>query len=202
MLPYTEHYVEELIRTGTIRVVSPSDVWYDGRTDFEESAIGTRMPVHPNQEFELLQGVPVFSGEILGGCIDTIYDVFNAERYAESVAVCQKYKLFPTKKDWTGKILLLETSEEQPTPEKYRDMLIQLRDIGIFDVLSGILAGKPMDEKYAEEYRKVIVDVVDNPELSIVWNVNVGHATPRCIIPFGVSAMVNVDAQRINFTKQ
>lgn len=55
---------------------------------------------------------------------------------------------------------------------------------------------------HPEEYRKVIVDVVDNPKLSIVWNLNVGHATPRCIIPFGVAAMVDVDAQRINFTKK
>lgn len=201
MLPYTRHYFEELIRTNTIREINPSDVWYGGRTDFEESAIGTSMPTYSNQGFELLQGVPVFSGEILGGCIDSIYDIFNAARNADSVFVCQKYELFPTQEDWRGKILLLETSEEQPTPEKYRDMLTQIRNTGVFSVISGILAGKPMDEKYAEEYRKTIVDVVDNPELPIVWNLNVGHATPRCIIPFGVPATVDVDAQKINFAK-
>lgn len=201
MLPYTRHYFEELIRTSTIREIRPSDVWYGGRTDFEESAVGTGMPAHPNQGFQLLQGVPVFSGEILGGCINTIYDIFNAERYGDSVAICQQYELFPTQEDWSGKILLLETSEDQPAPEKYRAMLTQIRNTGIFGVLSGILAGKPMDEKYAEEYRKIIVDVVDNPELPIVWNLNVGHATPRCIIPFGVLATVDVHMQRIKFTK-
>lgn len=201
MLPYTEHYFKELIRTGTIQEISPSDVWYDGRTDFAESAVGTSMPAHQNQGFELLQGAPVFSGEILGGCIDSIYEVFNTDRYADSAAVCQKYELFPTQEEWKGKILLLETSEEQPTPGKYRDMLIQLRSTGIFDVLSGILAGKPMDEKYAAEYQKIIIDVVDNPNLPIVWNLNVGHSTPRCIVPFGVSAIVDVAAQRISFEK-
>lgn len=201
MLPYTKHYFEELIRTGTIAEIHPSDVWYDGRTDFGESAVGTNMPMHLNHGFELLQGAPVFTGEILGGCIDSLYDIFNNERYADTVSLCRKYELFPTLEDWTGKILLLETSEEQPSPEKYRDMLMQLKNTGIFGVLSGILVGKPMDEKYAEKYREITVDVVDNKALSIVWNLNVGHATPRCIIPFGVSAMVDVDAQRIIFTK-
>lgn len=88
MLPYTERYFEELLRTGTIREITPSDVWYDGRTDFGESAVGTAMPTHQNQGFVLLQGAPVFSGKILGGCIDTLYDIFDTGRYADSVALC------------------------------------------------------------------------------------------------------------------
>ena len=201
MLPYTRHYFEELIRTGTITEINPSDIWYDERTDFGESAVGTNMLTHPNHGFELLQGMPVFTGKILGGCIDSLYDIFNSERYADTVSLCQKYGLFPTLEDWKGKILLLETSEEQPSPEKYHDMLIQLKSTGIFSVLSGILVGKPMNEKYAEEYREVIVKVVDNPALPIVWNLNVGHATPRCIIPFGILATVDVEAQKIFFKK-
>ncbi|MEG2988931.1 MAG: hypothetical protein RR807_05965 [Oscillospiraceae bacterium] len=63
-----------------------------------------------------------------------------------------EYRLFPTVADWKGKILLLETSEEQPTPEKCREMLLQLKHTGIFGVLSGILAGKPMDETYTEDF--------------------------------------------------
>lgn len=37
MLPYTRRYFEELIRTGTIRAVTPSDTWYEARTDFHRS---------------------------------------------------------------------------------------------------------------------------------------------------------------------
>lgn len=80
-------------------------------------------------------------------------------------------------------------------------MLTQLKNTGIFEVISGILVGKPMDEKYDEDYKKVMVEVVDNPQLPIVWNLNVGHATPRCIVPFGVMATVDVAAQKIRFTK-
>lgn len=201
MLPYTRRCFEELLRTGAIREIRPSGVWYDGRTDFSPSAAGTAMPSHPDRGFELLQGPARFSGKILGGCLDTIYDMFSAERYADSAELCRKYELFPPPEDWAGKILLLETSEEQAPPEKYRRMLTALRDTGIFGVLSGILAGKPMDEKYAGEYRKILVETVGDPSLPILWNLNVGHAAPRCIVPFGVPAAVDAEAQVIRFAQ-
>lgn len=201
MLPYTKHYFEELLRTDTINEINPSDVWYDERTDFGVSAVGTTRPSHPNHGFTLLQGAPRFSGEILGGCIDTMYDFFEAGRYSDSVDLCRKYNLFPTLEDWTGKILLLETSEEQPASETYRKMLTALGDTGIFRVLSGILVGKPMDEKYADEYKKILTETVDNPALPILWNLNVGHATPRCIVPFGIPATVDADTQSIRFAQ-
>lgn len=199
MLPYTKQYFEELICTGAIREIRPSEVWYDGRTNFDISAVGTGMPAHTNQGFVLLQGAAKFSGKILGGCIDTIYDIFNAERHEDSVALCRKYELFPTLADWTGKILLLETSEEQPTPEKYHKQITVLKNTGIFSVLSGVLIGKPMDEKYSQEYQKILIEVIDDPALPILWNLNVGHATPRCIIPFGIPAQVDADKQSITF---
>jgi len=44
-----------------------------------------------------------------------------------------------------------------------------------------------------------LIDVVNNPNLPIVWNLNVGHATPRAIVPFGVMARVDVEKQKISF---
>ena len=43
------------------------------------------------------------------------------------------------------------------------------------------------------------LDEISNKTLSIVYNVNVGHATPRCIIPFGINAQVNIKEQIISF---
>ncbi len=199
MLPYTRHYFEELIRTGSISRIQPSNVWYDGRTNWEADQIGVDMPDHKNTGFQLLQGNPVFQGKILGGCIESIYDMFNADRYADTVQLCEKYALFPTLDDWTGRILLLETSEERSSPALYRDMLTALKNTGIFNVISGILMGKPQNEVYFEEYKRILMDVVDDPALPIVANINIGHATPRCIIPFGVPAVVDTKKQQIVF---
>lgn len=199
MLPYSRQYFEELIHTGTIKEIKPSDVWYEERTAFDESQIGIPRNTHVNHGFELLQGDAVFSGKILGGCIESMYDMFNNDRYNDSVSVCKQYDLFPSLEDWKGKILLLESSEEKPTPEKYEKMLGVLKEYGLFDVVSGVLVGKPMDEVYDKEYKKLLVRVINNPELPILCNINIGHALPRCIIPFGVNAKVDANSKTINF---
>ena len=199
MLPYTEKYFLELLETGTIHEITPSDVWYEERSDYSAKAVGTKRIMHANQGFELLQGSGVFHGKILGGCIDSLYDIFDTTRHSDSVELCRNYNLFPNLEDWKGKILLLESSEEQPTPEKYRHMIEALKNTGIFNVIHGILVGKPMDEMYTKEYQEILVDIVNNPNLPIVWNLNVGHATPRAIVPFGVMARVDVEKQKISF---
>ena len=199
MHPYTRKYFEELIATGEIREITPSEVWYEERERYSPDQTGKRLPAHPNRGFELLQGSPVFSGKILGGCIDTMYDIFDGGRYADMPALCRKYRLFPDAEDWKGRILLLESSEERPGPEKYRRALTYLKNAGVFDSVSGVLAGKPMNETYAEEYRRLLPEVVGRSDLPIVFNLNVGHAMPRCIMPFGREATVDADRQIIRF---
>ena len=201
MLPYTRRYFEELITTGTIREITPSDVWYESREHFTPSEVGKPLVSHPDHGFELLQGAPVFSGKILGGCIDSMYDMFDPTRYADMPELCKKYHLLPDAEDWKGRILLLESSEEKPLPAVYRKALEYLKENGILDAVSGILAGKPMDNTYADEYRRLLVEAVGNPELPIVFNVNIGHGTPRCIMPFGINAVVDTQKQSIRFTE-
>lgn len=199
MLPYTRRYFEELLRTGTIRQVEPSEVWYEGRTDYSPACLGTPLPAHPAEGWKLLQGPPVFSGKILGGCLDTIHDFFDGERYADMPALCQKYGLFPGAADWQGRILLLETSEEQMSPEKFSRALGFLKQAGVFKAVSGILFGLPMDNVHREEYHRRLAAAVDDPSLPILADVSVGHALPRCILPFGVNARVDAQAQTITF---
>ena len=84
-------------------------------------------------------------------------------------------------------------------PEAYRQALEYLKETGVFGAVSGVLAGKPMDETYAAEYKQLLAEVIDQPDLPIVFNLNIGHAMPRCIMPFGVDATVDVDHQVIRF---
>ena len=174
-------------------------MWYEGRTNYDEDQVGVERPTKPNRGYELLQGSAVFSGKILGGCLDTIFDIFDGERYENSPEICSKYQLFPSKNEWKGKILLLETSEEKMTPDKLKRALLKLKEAGVFESVNGVLIGKPMDETYYEEYKKVLIETIDNPLLPMVYNVNVGHALPRCIIPFGIEATVDVEKQKISF---
>ena len=202
MLPYTRQYFEELITTGRISRITPSEVWYEERKSFTPDQAGISPASHPDRGFELLQGPPVFRGKILGGCIDSLYDMFSSDRYPDMPVLCREYGLFPEPEDWQGRILLLESSEEKPSPEKYRRALEYLKGAGVFDRISGILAGKPMDGTYAGEYKQLLTEVTGRAELPIVFNVNIGHAMPRCIMPFGVEAVVDAEKQVITFEYQ
>lgn len=202
MLPYTRHYFEELLKTGGIREITPSPVYYDERTSFGEDQIGLPRVEHENSGFALLQGVSVFSGEILGGCLDTIFDMFDGTRYVDAPLIARRYALFPCADEWRGKILLLETSEEKMPPEKYARAVRYLKDAGVFGVVNGVLLGKPMDGTYDEDYRSILLKTVDDPTLPILANVSIGHATPRCIIPFGVPATVDAAGGKITFAPE
>lgn len=112
-------------------------------------------------------------------------------------AVCEKYGLFPDIAEWKEKILFIETCEEKPVPEQFEKEVAMIKKKGVFDVVSGVLVGKPQDEEYYEEYKDILVKVVNNPDLPIVYNVNFGHATPRCVLQYGAMARVDMKQKKI-----
>ena len=67
--------------------------------------------------------------------------------------------------------------------------------------LKGLLVGKPQDEAYYKEYKDILIKVIDNKELSIVYNVNFGHAAPRCALQYGVFAKVDMKQKKIYLDK-
>ena len=144
--------------------------------------------------FELLQGKDYFEGRLLGGCLESLYDILTTTRYENEKAVCEKYGLFPDIAEWKEKILFIETCEEKPVPAQFEKEVAMIKKKGVFDVVSGVLVGKPQDEEYYEEYKDILVKVVNDPDLPIVYNVNFGHATPRCVLQYG--AMARVDMKR------
>lgn len=190
MLPYTKEYFE-LFLNNNLKTIKPSVYWYSSRQDFSKDQLGIDLNSHKNEGYILLQGELPFKGKVLGGCIDSIFDMFDGERYQDMPSICQKYGLFPN--DWEDKILLIESSEELMPPEKYEKALNYLKKEGVFNKISGILVGKPMDNVYFKEYQEILVEVVDNEKLPILYNINIGHCEPRCIIPFGVELCVYKD---------
>lgn len=195
MLPYSKKAFESYIEGNEYREITSSEIWYQERTDFSKEAVGTERISHREEHgFELLQGKECFEGRLLGGCLESLYDILTTTRYEDEKAVCEKYGLFPDIEEWKGKILFIETCEEKPVPEQFEKEVAMIKKKGVFDVVSGVLVGKPQDEEYYEEYKNILVKVVNNPDLPIVYNVNFGHATPRCTLQYG--AMARVDMRR------
>lgn len=186
MLSYTKNAVRSLFEGTAPLEVLPSEMWYESKKDFfdfEELPTG-----HKNHPYELLQGNAPFSGELLGGCLESIYDLLTGARYPDEKQVCEKYHLFPDRDEWAGKILFIETCEEKPTPSEYERNLLLLGELGIFDVINGMIVGKPQDEVYYEEYKEILRRIVPR-NVPILYNVNIGHARPITVLPIGRRAI-------------
>lgn len=133
--------------------------------------------------------------------MESLYDILTSTRYDDEKNICEKYGIFPSKEEWTGKILFIETSEEKPVPELFEREIIALKDKGLFDVISGALVGKPQDETYYEEYKCILKNVINNEQIPVVYNVNFGHATPRCALQYGIMAKADMKQKKIYMSK-
>ena len=72
-----------------------------------------------------------------------------------------------------------------------------LKNRGVFDSVNGVLVGKPQDETFYQEYKDILIKVIDNDKLPIVYNVNFGHATPRCALQYGAVAKVDMKQKKL-----
>ena len=161
MLPYTKRAFESYLEGNESDEIISSDTWYEEREDFSRAAIGTERKTHKEERgFELLQGSEIFQGGLLGGCLESLYDILTNSRYEDEKEVCERYDLFPNKEEWIGKILFIETCEEKPTPELFEREVLLLKEKGVFDVVNGILVGKPQDEAYYQEYKDILIRVI------------------------------------------
>ncbi len=198
MLPYTKEYFEIFFKYNSGFEIKSSDTVYFDRESYGKEEIGKpRKSSKEKYGYEVLNGSGIVTGQLLGGCIESIYDSYNSSRYADEFEILNKYDILPTLEDWKGKIMFLETSEERPSPENLRKMLNFFMDSGIFNQVKGLVVGKPIDEVYYEEYKLIYREVFKESNLPIMYNLNFGHSSPRCILPYGITAELNVDAKTL-----
>lgn len=190
---YTAAMIQNTLFTPQPTLDIPSaPYWYDDEDEkiwWDEKNIHTLKPYHPEEiGYEVLQGEGTVEGPLLGGCVDV---------FIELLGTC----LWPDQEEWAGKILFLETSEEDMNCDLLTWILRNLAAQGIFDVINGILVGKPARrskyEPYKEVYRKVVGFEAGHPELPILYNVNFGHAEPIGVLPIGVRCRLDADRKRL-----
>ena len=202
MLPYTENTVQSYFEGCEQQEIHSSPNWYAERTDFTEYSIGVdRIHYLERKGYEVLQGSESFSGPLLGGCLESLHDLLDGEQNPHQFKINETYSLYPSLEQWTGKIAFFETSEEKPTPKRLEQMLLTLKQNGLFSVINGLLIGKPQDERYYEEYKEIYKKVISDESLPILYNINFGHAYPRCALPYGVDVTVDLVSKRITFNE-
>ncbi|MFT8837346.1 S66 family peptidase [Liquorilactobacillus satsumensis] len=194
MLPYTARIFRSFFENPATRKIVSSPIWYEERTDFSPAAIGTPRKEHLEEAgYLVLRGHGIVTGQLLGGCLDSFYDLLQVGRYPDEVQVATKFKIFPQAAEWQDKLLFIETSEECPEPQLFRKMLCALKAQGIFAKLKGILLGKPQNERFFREYKTILLEVTQEFGLPLMVNLNFGHAYPRMALPYGLQARLDLN---------
>jgi len=185
MHDYTKHYIHNVLFQSSAELpISPSLSWTSERLEWsnkENSKIARTMR-KDDKGFELLQGCGTAQGRLLGGCIDVFPMIIGT-------------KIWPLPDEWNNAILFMETSEECPQANDVRYLLRGLAAQGIISRINGIVFGKPVNEKYYDEYKEVLLQVVGKEcgrnNLPILYNLNFGHTAPICILPYGIKAEID-----------
>jgi len=170
--------------------INSSPVWTSEFLDWsnEKNQTIQRALKKETHGYEILQGNGIVQGRLLGGCLGVFKMIIGTE-------------IWPNANEWQDKILFLETGEDYPSPEEVCYFLRNLVAQGIIKQLKGILVGKPLDERYYEEYKSVYRMVIGKeaecPHIPILYNVNCSHTSPVCILPYGV--MVQIDCENKSF---
>lgn len=195
MLPYTKYWFEKLFSNEDNLEIESSPIWYYDREDYSPKQIGIKRTVHDEEHgYEMLYGKGVIEGKLIGGCIESFYQAFCLDN--EETKICTNYNLL-TKEDVKDKILFLESSEAKPTPEELNKILMTMKEKGLFNEVRGVVLGKPIDEVYYDEYKTIYKDFFSSLNIPTLYNVNFGHSVPRCIIPYGLNAKLDLDNKKI-----
>ena len=191
MFDYTRDAVQNILfEDSKNHLVLSSDIWSNEFLPWKEENIQKRRKTLPEtHHYEVLSGKGIIKGQLLGGCVD-VFPMFVGTQ------------IWPSAEQWKGKILLLETSEEKPSPDYLKYCLRNLGAQGILQNINGILVGKPQDEKFYEEYKEIYLKVLHEfrcEHLPVLYNVNIGHAVPIGILPLGIEYEIDLDQKTIRF---
>ncbi len=198
MLPYTKMYFEKFFCEEKEYEIKSSDIWYFNRENYSISQLGKSRIIHKEEHgYELLNGGGVVTGNLYGGCIESIYDAMTGASFTEEKDIVARYNVLLTLDEYKDKILFLETSELSATPKELEKMLSEFKARGIFSAIKGLIVGKPIDEKYYEEYKAVYKKVFEDLDTPILYNINFGHSVPRCILPYGAKVVIDYDNKKI-----
>lgn len=187
---YTKRAVEDfLFGQWQEYDLAPSSEWTADYILWDEKNIDrTHNMIQDQRGYEIINGAGIVEGHLLGGCLDVFMMIVGT-------------KLWPTLEQWKDAILFIETSEDQPSPDFVKWTLRNLAAQGVLRVIKGIIVAKPQGEKYYEEYKEALVQVVRDEEklssLPIVYNLNFGHAKPIGIIPYGTKARLDCKQKTI-----
>jgi muramoyltetrapeptide carboxypeptidase LdcA involved in peptidoglycan recycling len=121
---------------------------------------------------------------MLGGCIETL---------------CWHVKGSAEWPDLEGCILLLEPSEDAPSPAAVASYLTDLRRLGVMDQIRGLVFSRPINYR-ADDIPilwSVVREATDDAGIPVLANFDCGHSDPMLTMPLGVRVRLDSTSETV-----
>lgn len=182
-----ESFVRTFFSERAIGEIPPSGDWsYEPNNHTDPNYVRRYIP---NDGYMLVQGKGTVRGRLFGG--------HGALREYD-----EELDIFPRNEDFEDSIFFFEDIPEVMSPGYAADFFDWLGERGFLQRINGVIIGKMRSkesfEPYAEKLRKVVSWKYGLTELPIVYGLNIGHASPICVLPYGAQA--ELDADKLKFT--
>jgi muramoyltetrapeptide carboxypeptidase LdcA involved in peptidoglycan recycling len=184
VLPETDRWLRAAWFGDDPIAYEPAETWTDEFLDWEAKADLSRpRERRPSEGWRTLRPGRA-SGPLLGGCLET---------------VCWHLKGSGAWVDPADAILLLETSEEAPSPAHVDGYLSDLEQLGVFDAAAALLFGRPAgyDAERTETLWQVVASRTAASGIPVLANVECGHTDPMLTLPLGAAAEVDAGARTL-----
>lgn len=181
MLPETKRAVERWFCAEQEDDIVQSALWYEERHSHGIEALGQNRVAHPHLGYRRVQGVGQVCGAALGGCLEVLVDLLTGAGRVMN----ERYQLVPPAEHWRDKVLMLETSELQPTPSQFYEMLLVLKRHGMLQYCAAVGLSQPQNGVFYHEYQSALVQVLARQEVVVVDNLPFGHSYPRDFWAYG-----------------
>ncbi len=179
---YTVDWIRKtLFNSEPLGMIPAYQQWTRERLEWTIENANVAKTMEENKGYEFLQGTGIARGRLFGGCIEVLEMAKGTE-------------LWPDRKELEGAILFFETSEDMPEPRCVEYWLRNYGSQGILQNVSGMIFGKPYQEKYYAEYKEAILKVLAELklfEIPVIYNASFGHNEPMCVLPYGAMAEIN-----------
>ncbi len=192
---FREHITTLLFDNSQAYTYHPYEKYCNGYEDWSEKQNADQTkPFEKNDGWRWLQGEGIVEGKLFGGCIEVL-------EFMKST------KFWPAPDFWEGRILLLEASEDKPTPEQVKYMLRNYGMQGVFDKIAGLLFGRARDYSKEEKAQldenilSIVKGEFQHPDLPIVSNVDFGHTDPQLIMPLGITMKIDCEGKKLQLTE-
>lgn len=196
---YTAGYLRQALFTGGEIELRPSDVYNDVELPWNnEDNLSLRRLYEPNSGW-LWDGTLEGEGLLWGGCLESVDEMLRHR------------VVIPALEQFEDIVLMLETSEELPSPDYVFRVVRALGELGVLARVKGVLVGRAKAWNFEQDYNaeqkqtyrdkqgETVLRAVRsyNPAVPVIQNMDFGHTDPQIPMPYGGRVQIQSASRRI-----